>query len=266
MNTLSVVIPVYNEEKRLKKTFKALYCGVKSRNFELCEVIFVNDGSTDDTLSVIKKNKTTLAKKIKAEIGITSYVKNRGKGYAVKRGMQKASGDHLLVMDADISTPLSELSKLESKVFYSDIVIGTRKNGHSTVVVPQPLYRQFLGHVYTFLSQLILNVWVTDFTCGFKLFNFPSYKKISSRMKISGWGYDAEVMYLAKKYGFVVNEAAVEWANDSATKVNLAKDIVKSLSELIEIRFNDFTFVYNDFHPYATLKNKLFSWAKVTSQ
>lgn len=266
MNTLSIVIPVYNEEKRLRKTFKALYCGVKKTPFILSEIIFVDDGSKDGTLSLIKKEKSGLEKKLAIDVKIVSYFVNSGKGYAIKRGMEEASGDYLLFMDADISTPLSELSKLSEKIDLSDIVIGTRKNGHSTVIVPQPLYRQILGHGFTYLTQLILNVWVTDFTCGFKLLTKDAYKKISPKMQIDGWGYDAEIMYLAKKFGFSISEVPVEWSNDKATKVSLFKDIYRSLKELIAIRYNDFSYAYNDSVSYATLKEKFFSWAKITSQ
>ena len=137
--------------------------------------------------------------KIKFPKKIITYTHNQGKGSAIKLGFLNATADYALFMDADMSTPLTELSKLlpyiKEKI---PVVIGTRKNGHSTVTVHQPWVREHLGKVFTFLSQLILNTWVTDFTCGFKAFSRPAYTTIAPVMAINRWGFDSEIIYLAK--------------------------------------------------------------------
>ncbi len=241
MKTLSFVIPVYNEEKRIGKTIKALQKGFNFNGLKLKEVIFVDDGSTDQTKFTLEKAVFDLRKSLKAEIKIISYKKNKGKGFAVKTGMLASSADYTLLFDADMATPLNELSKflplIEKRV---PVIIGTRKNGESTVKKPQPLYRQILGRGFTLLSNLTLNTWVTDFTCGFKAFSKEAKGEIFSKSTINRWGYDAEILFLAKKFGFEIQEKAVFWYDDKDSRVNLLKDLPQTFGELIKIRINHF--------------------------
>lgn len=258
--TLSILIPVYNESERLEKTFSALADGLVCKQLTLTEIVFVNDGSTDNTSQMISEVKSELEKKSRSKVKVVTYKKNKGKGYAVKMGMLKASGDYLLLIDADISTPLVEIVKFEKYVRKDvNVVIGTRKNGKSTVIVAQPMYRQLLGRGFTLVSQIILNTWVSDFTCGFKLFSRNAYRKIGSEMKIKRWGYDAEVMFLSRKYGYDINEVAVKWSNDDRSKVRLVRDIIGSFIELLQIRTNDFRGVYTRVIR-GNLIEKVFPW------
>lgn len=261
--TLTIMIPVYNEAERLEKTFSALAAGLQCREFKLAEVIFVNDGSTDSTLKILNKKKAYLEKKLMSTVKIVSYKTNKGKGYAVKKGMINSSSNYLLLADADISTPFDEIKKFEGYVREgADVVVGTRKNGESTVVVPQPIYRQVLGRIYTLLSQLILNTWVSDFTCGFKLFERKAYRTIGKEMKIERWGYDSELVYLAKKYDFDLKEKAVAWYNDDRTKVNLGKDALGSLKELVQIRINDLMGAYTKGKTRGNLVERVLPWVQ----
>jgi dolichyl-phosphate beta-glucosyltransferase len=197
MITVSFIIPVYNEEKRLGKTFTALKivrvpCGIR-----LTEVIFVNDGSTDTTASLIKE-----FSKHDKRVRVISYTPNQGKGYAVRQGMLAATGDYALFFDADMSTPLSQIKKfLPYMKNHTDVIIGTRKKGSSTVIRHQPLYRELLGKCFTRLTQFVLQVDVTDFTCGFKAFSQSARLAIFPCSIINGWGYDVEILLLAKKMG-----------------------------------------------------------------
>lgn len=239
MKTISFVIPVYNEEKRLKKAFNALEKGFSFAGIKLEKIIFVNDGSTDKTVLKIKAEKTILQKATKAKVEIVSYFRNMGKGYAVRQGMFASNSDYTLLFDVDMSTPLSEFGKfmpfIEKKI---DVIVGTRKNGHSTVVKHQPLYRELLGKGFTLLSNTILNTWVTDFTCGFKAYSRYAKNEVFSRAFINRWGYDAENLFLARKLGFSIEEKAVKWTNDERTKVNLFRDLPQTLLDLFRIRFN----------------------------
>lgn len=235
---LSIIIPVYNESERIQKTFKALQKGISFRGVTVSEVIFVNDGSTDNTREIIYNwAKKHITKNLKYRL--ISYKNNRGKGHAVKRGMLASQGDYALLMDADMSTPLSELKKMIPFMNNGyQVIVGTRKNGHSTVVKHQPLYRELLGKGFTLLSNIALNTWVTDFTCGFKLFSQKAVKDIFAQSQIERWGYDAELLFIARKMEYEMKEVPVIWSNDERTKVNLFKALPQTLFELGTIRMN----------------------------
>lgn len=237
MATLSIVIPVYNEEKRIYKVFKAFEKGFNFHGLNLEKVIFVNDGSKDETVLKIKKQKIKLEKVLKAEVQLISYQENHGKGFAVKTGMLASNSDYTLCFDADMSVPLREFEKFLPFIQKGvSVIIGTRKNGESTVVKHQPLYREILGRMFTLLANIVLNTWVSDFTCGFKLFSCEAKEKIFSRLETERWGYDAETLFLAKRFGFQIYEKAVLWNDDKRSRVNLLKDIPCSFLELVKIR------------------------------
>src|SRR3989440_7138720 len=159
MITVSFIIPVANEEKRLEKTFTALQTVRVPHGIRLTEVIFVNDGSTDLTASMIKE-----FGKHNKRVRLISYTQNQGKGYAVRQGMLAATGDYALFFDADMSTSLSQIKKFVPYMEnHTDVIIGTRKNGKSTVISRQPWYREVIGKCFTKLTQFLLQVDVTDF-------------------------------------------------------------------------------------------------------
>ena len=245
MKTISFVIPVYNEEARINKTFEALERARMPRGLRLEEIIFVDDGSNDKTLEMVHKfmNEEEIfagESRAKATTGISviSYKRNRGKGYAIRQGMLASKSDYTLFFDADMSTPLSELNKFMPFIKRgASVVIGTRKNGHSTVIKHQPLVRELLGKCFTKFTQIVLQVDATDFTCGFKLFSRRATQHVFKRAQIDGWGYDAEIIFLSQKSGYFIREQAVTWANDERTKVNLRSAIIKTLLELGQIRW-----------------------------
>ncbi|MBP9818038.1 glycosyltransferase [Candidatus Shapirobacteria bacterium] len=239
MKTLDIIIPVFNESSRLKLTFQALNSFIPPRGIHLNKIIFVNDGSTDNSLSKLKTVHLKYSKKI------ISYSHNQGKGSAIKLGLSNASADYALFMDTDMSTPLTEFKKFMPYIRQNiPVIIGTRKNGHSTVTVHQSWLREHLGKVFTLLSQLVLNTWVTDFTCGFKLLSRPAYSTIAPLMQIKRWGFDSEIIFLAKIFNFTIQEKSLAWANHPASKVDLFKDIYRSFIELIQIRANHLSGVY----------------------
>ncbi len=244
--TISFVIPVYNEEKRLIKAVAALRNAVIPQTLKLEKVIFVNDGSTDATFELLYKFSPFIEKDAGAEVEIVSYARNRGKGHAIKQGMSYSDSDYTLFFDVDMATPLSELEKFVPYMKANeDVIIGTRKNGESTVIKHQSKFRESLGRVYTFLSQAMLNTWVTDFTCGFKAFSRGAKTEIFNRGMIDGWGYDSEVLYLAKELGYNINEKAVLWSDDRNSRVKLSSAVLTSLIELFRIRLYSLTGRYN---------------------
>jgi dolichyl-phosphate beta-glucosyltransferase len=238
MKAISFVIPVYNEEQRIKKTFAALKMLSLPRGLILDEIIFVNDGSMDGTLDQISNLKSQIEEILKTKVTVISHQPNRGKGYAVRQGMLVSRADYTLFFDADISTPLSEIKKFVPFISKNvDVIIGTRKNGESTVIKHQPLFREILGKVYTKITKLALGLAVSDFTCGFKAFRKDASFRIFSKSKVSGWCYDAEIIFLAKRQHFTYAEKAVLWANEEHSKVNLYKAIPQTLWDLFFIRW-----------------------------
>jgi len=239
MKTLDIIIPVYNESLRLKITFQALNSFIPPRGIKINKVIFVNDGSSDNTLTKLKNIRLKFSKKI------ISYTHNQGKGNAIKLGFLNATADYALFLDADMSTPLTEITKFMPFIKQNiPVIIGTRKNGHSTVTIHQPWIREHLGRVFTLLSQLILNTWVTDFTCGFKAFSRPAYTTIAPLMAINRWGFDSEIIFLSKIYNFVIQEKSLAWADNRNSRVNIVKDSFQSLQELFQIRLNHLSGLY----------------------
>ncbi len=243
--TISFVIPVYNEEKRIIKTATALRNAVIPQSLKLEKIIFVNDGSTDATLELLYKFSNDIAEDTGVPVEIVTYEENKGKGYAIKTGMSYSNSDYTLFFDADMATPLTELNKFVPFINENiPVIIGTRKNGESTVIDHQPRIRELLGRAFTLLSQIMLNTWVTDFTCGFKAFSKEARIDIFGRAKINSWGYDSEILFLAKQLGYSMVEKSVLWSDDKNTKVKILKAIFTSFSELIRIRFYQLTGKY----------------------
>lgn len=233
MKTVSFIIPVYNEEKRLVKTFKALEELQLPDGFELQQIYFVNDGSKDSTLQKLNSFQESHPA---LPVSILSYAKNKGKGYAVKVGMQVARTDYTLFFDADMSTPLDQLAKFVPYIEQGiDVIVGTRKNGQSTVIKHQPFIREFLGKGFTITTQLAFGIVATDFTCGFKAFSQKARESIFAKAFVNRWSYDVEILVLAKKHKHLMQEVAVLWSNDERSRVNLFKDIPLTLLELASI-------------------------------
>ena len=228
---LSIIVPAYNESKRIHNLDDILrYLGKLKESWEL---IVVNDGSQDDTLQKLESFKR------KSNFKVTSYVTNRGKGYAVKAGMLAASGKFRLFCDIDLSTPIEEIRKFKPFLEKADVVIGTRKLKGAKVILHQSFLREYLGKGFTLLSQLILNTWVSDFTCGFKCFSKAASERIFKKTRIFRWGFDSEVLFLAKKYKLMTIEVPVIWKNDPQTRVRFPRDLINSFGELILIRYYD---------------------------
>jgi glycosyltransferase involved in cell wall biosynthesis len=228
---LSLIIPVYNETTRLHN-LKEVIDFLKKQKF-LSELLVVDDGSTDETLSELKNWQK------KGGLKIISYQPNHGKGYAIKKGMLAASGQFRLFMDVDLSTPLSELKNFLPYLNQADLIIASRKTRGAKLIARQSLIRETLGKGFTRLSQLVLGVGVSDFTCGFKCFSEKAAEKIFKITRIERWGFDSEVLFLAKKLGLTIKEIPVSWKHDAQSKVKFPRDLIRSFNDLATIRLND---------------------------
>jgi dolichyl-phosphate beta-glucosyltransferase len=227
---LSVIVPVYNEEQRLANLSKV--AAFLKKMSSKTELVVVNDGSTDTTLEMIKK----LQKQYRFRI--ISYSPNRGKGYALRRGMLAAEGEYRLFMDVDLSVPLKTISLFVENLGQEDIIIGTRRLKESQVLTHQPKLRERFGQIFTKLSQWWLDLEHSDFTCGFKCFTAEATERIFSQLHIERWGYDTELLFVAKQAGFTVKEIPVSWKNDERTKVKFPQDIIRSFLDLLEVRYH----------------------------
>jgi len=227
----SIIVPVYNEANRLGN-LNHIIRFLKSLP-ETWELIVVNDGSTDNTLDLVK------AIQDRHPLQVVNYPQNQGKGYAIKQGMLVAKGRYRLFLDCDLSTPIEEINKIRPHLTNYNVVIGTRKTKGAKVLVHQPWLRENLGKGFTLLSRIMLNVDVSDFTCGFKCFSADAAQKIFTRSRIYRWGFDSEILYLSSKFGFAIKEIPVTWKNDLFTRVRFPRDLIISFSDLLRIRLND---------------------------
>lgn len=235
--TLSLIIPFYNEEARIDGCLDVLKAWTPPAAIKLEQVIFVNDGSTDKTESRIKKYELRIQKHLHANVVIASYGQNRGRGFAVRYGMMLSNSDYTLFFDADMSTPIGELGKfIPAMKLGTNLIVGTRKNGKSTVIIHQPLYREMLGKVYTTLTNIILGTNVTDFTCGFKALSHQAKQTILPSLISDRWGFDAEVIFAALTSGMRVTEVPVAWSDAAGTKVRLLIDIPRTMKELLTMK------------------------------
>lgn len=228
---LSIIIPTYNEEKRLPGTLDFILAFLRKQPYE-AEIIISDDGSRDRTLQLAREK----LKKHIHQILITP--KNRGKGSAVKRGMLAASGKYLLFTDSDLSTPIEEVRRflrhLESG---ADIVIGSRALEDSRVEIHQGFLREMMGKIYNRIARLLSFHGIQDSQCGFKCFRANVAKELFCLQKINGFSFDAEIVFLAQKKGYKILEVPVIWRNSSQSRVRLIKDPLSMFFDLLKIRW-----------------------------
>lgn len=241
---LSIIIPAYNEEKRLRGSLEEIK-DKAGAIFSSIELIVVDDGSTDGTMSIAEEfipaceNSGTVCRVIRIP-------ENRGKGYAVRRGMLEASGELALMTDADLSAPIEELERLVllMKNQNADVVIGSRGLSSSDVRIHQPWYREYGGKAFNFLVRGITSLPYSDTQCGFKLFRILSCRRIFEKQRIHRFAFDVEVLFIAGRAGLKVVEEPVIWRHSEGSKVNMLPDSIRTFCELIHIRWNNFRGLY----------------------
>jgi len=237
--TYSIVIPAFNESARLGATLTRVLAYVHEQQWE-AEVIVVNDGSRDNTADIIRAFANDPIVRLLENPG------NRGKGYSVRNGMLHARGKIVLFSDADLSSPIEEAPKLLAALESgADIAIGSRWLRAETQTQRQPLHRQLFGRVFNLLLRLSLGLQFKDTQCGFKAFRQPAVRAIFPLQKIERWGFDPEILFLARKFGFKVQEVAVAWAHSGGTRINPVVDGGRMFIEMLHIRWNDLTGKYD---------------------
>jgi dolichyl-phosphate beta-glucosyltransferase len=237
---ISVIIPAYNEAKRITPTIKSVVEYLEKLSKNRYEIIVVLDGSKDNTLEVVSK----LANKYKA-IKIINNTINRGKGAVVKQGILDSQGDYVLFMDADNSTRIDELDQILPVMRKGvDIVVGSRDMHGSKVEVRQARYKEILGDLGNLWIQLLLVGGIKDTQCGFKVFKGDIARNIFSRLNMQGWSFDIELLALAHHFGYSIKEMPVVWYNDDSSHVKL-KDYIQVLLDTVIIKYRLLTGYYN---------------------
>jgi dolichyl-phosphate beta-glucosyltransferase len=230
---LSVIVPVYNEAERLPRTLRRLHEYLTAKPFSY-EILLVLDGPTDGTRQVVNK--------ISAEIShlrVIDRQANRGKGYTVKEGMLKSSGQIRLFTDADNSTDIAHFDRMLPLFDRGyGVVIASRSPrdaAGAVQAVPQPFYRWLLGRVGNSIVQLLVIRGIWDTHCGFKAFCADAAKRIFAQAVIDGWGFDIEVLALARAMNFRIGKIPAYWINDSRSHMGL-RDYVRALGDTIWLK------------------------------
>jgi len=231
---LSIVIPCYNEETRLKRTLEQTLAYLRARG-GAAEIIVVSDGSKDKTKVVAEECLTHAPENVSTRV--VEYFPNHGKGYAVKVGMMLAKGARILFMDADYSVPLEDLAKAEALLDKNvDIAIGSRALEDTKIVEHQSFLRERFAKLFGLMQRTYLGLKLKDTQCGFKLFTYQAAREIFPRLKLSSVIFDGEALWLAKKQGFTVAEFPVEWTHDLDTRISYTPlKAVKVLVDVIKV-------------------------------
>lgn len=233
---LSIIIPAYNEESRLGDTVREILNYVKNQDLD-AEIIVVDDGSSDKTVATAEN---VFSEFPEIETTAIRYDENRGKGFAVKVGMQAASGKIALFSDADLSTPIEELPKLIDPIKNGeyDVTFGSRALDRSLIGERQPWRREQGGKVFNLFVRFLTGLPFWDTQCGFKAFDMQKFHPLLDVMQIERFGFDVEFLYVANKNDLRLKEIPVRWNNDERTKVNIFRDSLRMFTEVRQILSN----------------------------
>lgn len=228
---LSIVMPAYNEARRINRTLDRLR-DYFARAAARCELIVVDDGSRDGTAEIVRQ---FVSEPLTVRLLVNPA--NRGKGYSVRQGMLAATGEILLMCDADLSAPIEELDKLLRWLDRGyDVAIGSRDLPDSRLDPPQPLARRLMAWTFRAIRRRLLLPGLKDTQCGFKCFRRDVARRIFSRQTVDGWLFDCEVLGIAERLGYRIREVGVVWRNDPDSRVNAFRETLSALPTLLTIR------------------------------
>jgi dolichyl-phosphate beta-glucosyltransferase len=233
---LSIVVPAYNEEARLPRSLALIHDYLTSRGMreERAEIMVVDDGSTDSTAQIVQEWSRQLP-----SVRLISNGQNRGKGYSVRHGMLEARGRVALFTDADLSAPIEEADKLFTALKAgNDVAIGSRALDRSLISTHQSRLRELAGMIFNGFVRLFTGLPFHDTQCGFKAFLREPSRIVFEQQRVERFGFDPEILFLAKRHGLRTVEIPVRWAHDPATKVHVLRDSLLMFRDLFVIRWN----------------------------
>ena len=236
---LSIVIPCYNEAKDIARNVEIVKDYLKDKDFDY-ELILVNDGSKDNTKEVIES--------IPGIVPL-SYEKNRGKGGAVKYGIENATGEYVLFMDADLSTDITAIEKVVALAPGYDLILGSRHAKNSVIKKKQPFLRVFIGGCCRFLVEMLFHTKFKDTQCGFKLIRTEAAKKIIEKQIINDFAFDVEYIFIAKLNDLSMCELGITWSDDRGSTVSPIKSSLKFFGDIFAIRRNKKKYYFDGISP-----------------
>ncbi|WP_263409719.1 dolichyl-phosphate beta-glucosyltransferase [Terriglobus tenax] len=230
---ISIVIPAYNEQARIEHTLDRVLSCVNDRGWD-AEVLVVDDGSTDQTTEIVKR-----WMEHHSRLQLIHNQGNRGKGYSVRNGLLQAAGEMVMFTDADLSAPMEEAELLFASLEAgADVAIGSRWLERQRQTIHQPLYRRFFGRCFNAMTRLVMGLPYKDTQCGFKAFRRSAAQVIFRLQRIERWGFDPELLFIARKLKYSIREVPVTWGHDERSQMSYLKDGAKMLEELAIIRWN----------------------------
>lgn len=236
----SLVIPAYNESDRIRPTLDEILRYAKEQKWD-AEILVVDDGSRDDTAEIVREYSRS-----HPQVQLVQNPGNRGKGFSVRNGMLQARGEICLFTDADLSSPIAEAEKLLDAIRNgADVAIGSRWLRAELQTERQPLYRQAFGRIFNLLLRLVLGLHFMDTQCGFKAFRREAAQQIFPMQKIERWGFDPEILFLARRMGLRAVEIPVIWAHSEGTRLHPFRDGIRMFGDVIRIRWNALAGAYN---------------------
>ncbi len=237
---LTILVPAYNEEKRLLATLEAIGAYIDSAAVD-AEILVIDDGSKDGTSRLAESA-------LRGRRGrVVPNGENRGKGYSVRHGVLEARGRFVLLTDADLSTPIEEHAKLARIIRDRDldVVIGSRALPDSDVRVRQGRLRQTMGRTFNTLIRLLTGLPYRDTQCGFKLMDRERVLPVFEKMAVDRFAFDVELLFLCSRFGLTVAEVPVTWRNAAGSKVSLVGDPIQMLFDVLRIRWRFRRGLYN---------------------
>ncbi|MEG9436536.1 glycosyltransferase family 2 protein [Edaphobacter sp. HDX4] len=237
----SIVVPAYNESTRIEHALDRILSCAEQQGWD-AEVLVVDDGSTDDTAAIVKRWMKTHPR-----LHLIQNPGNRGKGYSVRNGLLQAAGEIVMFTDADLSAPMEEADRLLASIRDgADVAIGSRWLDRARQTIHQPLYRQFFGRCFNWITRTVMGLPFKDTQCGFKAFRRSAAQVVFRLQTIERWGFDPEILFIAQKLGYEIREVPVTWGHDERSRLSYLKDGMKMLEDMAVIRANSIAGRYDE--------------------
>ena len=236
--TLSIIIPAYNEATRLPESLEKINTFLDGQPYS-AEIVVVENGSSDNTFEIANEMRATIQNLV------VVHENQRGKGWAVKRGMQIAKGEYRFICDADLSMPIEELPRFFPPQLENAVVAIASREAPGAVRYNEPGYRHFIGRIFNWMVRMLILPGLQDTQCGFKCFRADVVEKVFPLVTISGWTFDVEALFIARRLGYKIEEIAIPWYYNSHSNIRVFRDSLQMGTDLIKIRWKSLTGKYN---------------------